>query len=115
MLLKCMPSMPAQDAVEYFQHLLDIIARSERASADRLGGAAAAQPPPPTAAAFQFAIEDRIACRESGRVSYKRTPANVLPLDIDPAAATNSAELEEYRVRCSIFAGLVLRSATFRD
>ena len=37
-------------------------------------------------------------CAESGRVSYRRTPSNVLALDIDPAAATNSGELEEYQV-----------------
>jgi ubiquitin carboxyl-terminal hydrolase 5/13 len=85
----------AQDAAEYFQHLLEVMSRSERAAAQRLGAPSAA----PTAAAFQFAIEDRIECGESGRVSYTRTPANMLALDIDVHAATNRDELEEYQVR----------------
>ena len=89
--------MPAaQDAVEYFQHLLEVMTRSERASANRLGDGAHALAS--TSAAFQFAVEDRVRCAESGFVSYKRTPANVLALDIDPGAATNTDELEEYQV-----------------
>lgn len=90
------PLMPIQDAVEYFQHLLEVMARSERASGGRLGDNVPDLAP--TSAAFQFAVEDRVRCAESGRVSYRRTPSNVLALDIDPAAATNSGELEEYQV-----------------
>ena len=43
-------------------------------------------------------VEDRTECRESGAVSYKRDVANVLALEIDPAAATNKEELDEYKV-----------------
>lgn len=43
-------------------------------------------------------VEDRTECRESSAVSYKRDVANVLALEIDPAAATNKEELEEYKV-----------------
>ena len=43
-------------------------------------------------------MEDRTECRESGAVSYKRDVANVLALEIDPAAATNKEELGEYQV-----------------
>ena len=44
-----------QDAVEYFQHLLDIINRTERGAAERLGGDGV----PPTAAAFTFLVSLR--------------------------------------------------------
>lgn len=44
-------------------------------------------------------VEDRTECRESGAVSYKRDVANVLALEIDPAAATNKEELDEYKVQ----------------
>ena len=83
-----------QDAVEYFQHLLEVLSRAERSAGQRLGPAATK----PTAAAFRFQVEDRVQCSESGRVSYRRTPQNVLALDIDPEAATNKDELEEYKV-----------------
>ena len=43
-------------------------------------------------------VEDRTECRESGAISYKRDVANVLALEIDPAAATNKEELDEYKV-----------------
>ena len=43
-------------------------------------------------------MEDRTECQESGAVSYKRDVANVLALEIDPAAATNKEELDEYQV-----------------
>jgi hypothetical protein len=94
----------AQDAVEYFQHLLEVMTRAERAAGGRLSSPGE----PPTAAAFGFQVEDRVQCSESGRVSYKRTPANVLSLDIDPDAATNKDELDEYKVggsACSAHAG----------
>lgn len=90
-----------QDAVEYFQHLLEVLSRAERAAGQRLGPAGNVQ----TAAAFSFQVEDRVQCSESGRVSYKGTPQNVLALDIDPQAATNKEELEDYKVgrqACSI-------------
>ncbi|EIE18246.1 ubiquitinyl hydrolase [Coccomyxa subellipsoidea C-169] len=83
-----------QDAVEYFQHLLEVLSRAERSTGQRLGPAA----PQPTATAFGFQVEDRVQCSESGRVSYRRTPQNVLALDIDPQAAINKQELED--VKC---------------
>jgi len=43
-------------------------------------------------------VEDRTECRESGAVSYKRDVANMLALEIDPAAATNKEKLDEYQV-----------------
>ncbi|CAL5228914.1 g12137 [Coccomyxa viridis] len=84
-----------QDAVEYFQHLLNIINRTEHGAAARLGGASL----PPTAAAFTYLVEERTECRESGAVSYKRDVTNVLALEIDPAAATNKEQLDQYQER----------------
>jgi hypothetical protein len=43
-------------------------------------------------------VEDRTECRESGAVSYKRDVANVLALEVDPAAATNKEELDVHKV-----------------
>lgn len=90
--------IPAQDAVEYFQYLLEVMSRAERAAGQRLAPPGAL----PTAAAFNFRIEDRVQCSESGAVSYKHTPANVLPLYIDLAAATNKEELEVYKARIEL-------------
>ncbi len=80
--------------MEYFQHLLDVLSRAERSAGERLGPAAGQ----PTAAAFGFQVEDRVQCSETGRVSYRRTPQNVMALDIDLEAAVNKEELEEYKV-----------------
>ncbi|BDA47746.1 Ubiquitin carboxyl-terminal hydrolase 5 [Coccomyxa sp. Obi] len=97
-----------QDAVEYFQHLLDVLSRAERSVGDRLGPAAGL----PTVAAFGFQVEDRVQCSETGRVSYRRTPQNVMALDIDPEAATNKEELEEYKERTAKRAKLKEEDAT---
>lgn len=87
--------VPLQDAREYFQYLLEVMTRAERSSMQRLG-----QPlQPPTAHAFQFELEDRIQCVESGRLSYKRSLTNVLAMDIPVDAATNKEELEDFQVQ----------------
>lgn len=84
-----------QDAREYFQYLLDVMTRSERTSMQRLG-----RPnQPPTADAFNFELEDRIQCLETGRLSYKRSLTNVLAMDIPVDAATNKDELEDFQER----------------
>ena len=49
-------------------------------------------------------MEDRTECRESGAVSYKRDVANMLALEIDPAAATNKEKLDEYKVSLQLSA-----------
>ncbi len=56
-------SMHQQDAVEYVQHLLDVMTRAEHASGTRLGAAGGGEA---TAAMFQFELEDRTQCVESG-------------------------------------------------
>ena len=50
--------LTAQDAVEYFQYLLEIISRTEHSAAARLGGADV----PPTAAAFTFLASSSLSC-----------------------------------------------------
>jgi hypothetical protein len=54
---------------------------------------------PPTAAAFSFELEDRIQCLGSGRASYRRSPARMLPLDIPLEAAVNRAEVADFKER----------------
>lgn len=54
---------------------------------------------PATADTFKFELEDRVQCLETSRVSYKRSLANILALDIPMDAATNKDELEDFEVR----------------
>ena len=84
-----------QDAVEYFQHLLEVMTRAERAGKARMGGAAAA----PTAAQFEFEFEERVRCEESGGVRYVTRKDNVFSLDVPLDAATNVAEVAEFKER----------------
>lgn len=84
-----------QDAVEYFQHLLELITRSEHSNSERL----ALNEQPPAATAFNFKVEDRIQCMESGRVSYRQVVSNVLSLEIPLDAVTNQAEVDSYKHR----------------
>lgn len=84
-----------QDAVEYFQHLLETMTRAEFAAKDRLAGA----PGGPTAAQFEFDVEERVACVESGAVKYNVRKENVLPLMVPVDAATNAAALAEFEER----------------
>uniref|UniRef100_A0A061RBY0 Ubiquitin carboxyl-terminal hydrolase n=1 Tax=Tetraselmis sp. GSL018 TaxID=582737 RepID=A0A061RBY0_9CHLO len=85
-----------QDACEYFQHLLSLLERSEHAVGPRLGSCPLV---PSTPALYQFAMEDRIQCKESGFVSYKKNTCNVLGLNIPLHAATNLEEMEAYKER----------------
>lgn len=84
-----------QDAVEYFQHLLEVMTRAERAGKARMGGDAAA----PTAAQFEFEFEERVRCEESGGVRYVTRKDNVFSLDVPLDAATNVAEVAEFKER----------------
>jgi len=85
-----------QDACEYFQHLLALLERVEHAEGARLGAC-------PTVSSsvqlYQFATEDRIQCKESGFLSYKKNTSNVLGLNIPLEDAINRDELEAYKER----------------
>jgi hypothetical protein len=89
----------AQDAADFLQHLLEVSTRAERGVGARLGGGCGATARGHTADVFRFEFEDRIACSESGRVSYRRDPDLIWKLDIPLEAATNKNELRVYRVR----------------
>lgn len=70
----------AQDAEEFLVHLLDALLKAERrAASGQLPGADAAPAPRDL---FEFELEDRIQCTVSGRVSYKRSKALVLGLNV---------------------------------
>ncbi|KAK3270733.1 ubiquitin-specific protease ubp14 [Cymbomonas tetramitiformis] len=84
-----------QDASEYFQHVLELVARSERAAT----GPAALSELPSTSSFFTFELEDRIQCVESGMVSYKTRTENTLGLEIPVEAATNLSEVEQFKER----------------
>jgi ubiquitin carboxyl-terminal hydrolase 5/13 len=75
-----------QDAFLFFSHLLDAIARSERASADRLPPASHA---PPCSSLFMFDMQTRTQCSTTGAVSYQQAPCCGLPLGVPVEAATN--------------------------
>ena len=50
-----------------------------------------------TAAQFEFEVEERIQCVESGKVRYVTRRENVLPLEVPVDAATNKLEVERER------------------
>lgn len=85
-----------QDAVEYFQHLLELMTKEEKVHKDRLG--TALDLPPFTADSFTFKTEDRIQCLQTKAVSYSTGITTNIGLVIPLEEATNSAELEEYKV-----------------
>ena len=55
---QCRPDDSAQDALEYFQHLLELMTRAERAAGSRLGGGDISAAGP-SAEVFSFQLEDR--------------------------------------------------------
>lgn len=85
-----------QDACEYFQYLLSKMECAEHAGGSRLG------PCPHVSSSvqlYQFATEDKVLCKESGFVSYKKNITNVLGLNIPLEDAVNRDELEAYKER----------------
>jgi hypothetical protein len=54
---------------------------------------------PPSLSSFAFELEDRVQCMDSGRVSYRRQGARLLPLDIPLDAAVNSGEVASFKER----------------
>lgn len=77
-----------QDVREYFEHLLELLAKAEKAVGSRGAAAAMAEAmgvPLPGAGAraavaglFAFETESRVRCGESGAVAYARDRNNVL-------------------------------------
>ena len=90
-----------QDAVEYFQHLLEVMTRAERNDVrDRLGTQAREEREIVLSAKqFEFDVEEKVTCAVSGAVRYVRRRENVLPLEVPVDAATNAREIEAERER----------------
>ncbi|KAK9828336.1 hypothetical protein WJX74_009732 [Apatococcus lobatus] len=90
-----------QDAEEYFQHMLEVMTRAERAAGVRLSSSDASNgaSAEPTARAFQWQSEDRIQCSQSGCVSYPTATTSTLSLTIPVESATNKAELNAFKER----------------
>ena len=83
-----------QDAVEYFQHLLEVMTRAERAETRRTRAIDGLKF---TASQFEFEVEERVACVESGKVRYVTRRENVLPLEVPVDLATNKEEVDRER------------------
>lgn len=87
-----------QDASEFFQYFLEIIANAEqmghnRFSSDREAGSK----PVSTQALFGFMLEERIEDCQSKKFKYMSRAENTLSLTIDTDAATNKAQYYEFR------------------
>ena len=83
-----------QDAVEYFQHLLEVMTRAERKDAERLG---TKDDDKRSARRFEFDVEEKTTCAVSGSVRYVKRRENVLPLEVSVSSATNLREIEAER------------------
>ena len=83
-----------QDAVEYFQHLLEVMTRAERKDAERLGTKDDGKR---SARRFEFDVEEKTTCAVSGSVRYVKRRENVLPLEVSVSSATNLREIEAER------------------
>ncbi|XP_029116271.1 ubiquitin carboxyl-terminal hydrolase 14 isoform X2 [Elaeis guineensis] len=77
-------SMRQQDALEFFQHLLDQVERAN-----------AAKPELDPTRSFKFIIEERLQC-PSGKVAYNKRTDNIISLIIPLHEATNKEQLEAF-------------------
>nr|XP_029122687.1 ubiquitin carboxyl-terminal hydrolase 14 isoform X2 [Elaeis guineensis] len=77
-------SMRQQDALEFFQHLLDQV---ERANAEK--------PEFEPSRSFKFIVEERLQC-PSGKVAYNKRTDNILSLNIPLHEAMNKDQLEVF-------------------
>lgn len=74
-----------QDALEYFQHILDQIERCHTSNAQ--------QDP---SRSFKFFVEERIMCSSSGKVKYNKRTDNVLSLNIPLQSSVNKDEVSAF-------------------
>ncbi|KAI9911296.1 hypothetical protein PsorP6_009052 [Peronosclerospora sorghi] len=91
-----------QDAVEYLQHLLDVMTRAERVGANRLGPLLpddrATSQELPTENLFKFKLQDRVQCLASQKVRYVTREELMLQVQIPLDAATNASQVSAYHV-----------------
>jgi ubiquitin carboxyl-terminal hydrolase 5/13 len=89
-----------QDAIEYFQYLIDYMNRSERVASNRIGALIEGSDVSlPTSSLFKFCFEDRVQCLQSNKVKYVSREDCFLQLQIPVEQATNSSQVKEYQVR----------------
>eukprot|EP00123_Amoebidium_parasiticum_P018329 comp24172_c0_seq1/m.44156 comp24172_c0_seq1/g.44156 ORF comp24172_c0_seq1/g.44156 comp24172_c0_seq1/m.44156 type:complete len:877 (-) comp24172_c0_seq1:625-3255(-) len=81
-------TMRQQDALEFFQYLMETIRRKERAIT---------RGDVDPSDAFRFEFEERLVCGSTGQVRYSPREDNILSLGIPLDQATNIAEVTEYQ------------------
>lgn len=74
-----------QDALEYFQHLIDQVERCHTSNHQE-----------DPSRSFKFCVEERILCSSSGKVKYNRRADNVLSLNISLQAAVNKDQVSAF-------------------
>mmetsp|Transcript_1729 Transcript_1729/g.5222 ORF Transcript_1729/g.5222 Transcript_1729/m.5222 type:complete len:830 (+) Transcript_1729:24-2513(+) len=87
-----------QDAMDFFQYLMELLTRAERVAGDRLysrGDKAENR----SEDLFRFQIEERLEDNQSGNVKYTSRTENVLSLVIPTEAAENIEVVREYEER----------------
>jgi ubiquitin carboxyl-terminal hydrolase 5/13 len=90
-----------QDASEYFQFLLDVLARCERTAMPRLTGSVNSEP---TSALFTYAMEHRVEDASSHRVKYTSGPSDVdnlleLRIPVEVAVPVATAAVDEVEAK----------------
>lgn len=85
-----------QDALEYLQHLLSAIRRSERNSSDAGAGAG------DVSKLFDFTLQEKLKCMQSGKFRLRSIVNNVLSLSIPVERAVNASAVEEYQLQSRI-------------
>eukprot|EP00189_Rhodosorus_marinus_P011035 CAMPEP_0184740530 /NCGR_PEP_ID=MMETSP0315-20130426/3515_1 /TAXON_ID=101924 /ORGANISM="Rhodosorus marinus, Strain UTEX LB 2760" /LENGTH=798 /DNA_ID=CAMNT_0027210223 /DNA_START=93 /DNA_END=2486 /DNA_ORIENTATION=- len=83
-----------QDAMEFYQHLLDQIFKAERVGSSRWN-----EDPGLTSDLFKLELEERLEDTQSKQVQYRKRSDNVLPIFITTDAAVNKEVFEEYEMR----------------
>ncbi|KAL9651603.1 hypothetical protein ABK040_001548 [Willaertia magna] len=81
-------TMRQQDAVEFYQYLLQLIEREDK----RLGTQNSS-----VINLFNYKVEERIQCSESSKVKYTYRSDNIVSLPVPLEAAINKEEYEAYR------------------
>ena len=82
-----------QDALEYFAHLLEFIARQEHARGDKDVNGQVVQDP---TNALRFGMETRFECSSSGQVGYSTAVQPYLTVPVPFSQALNRSEFEAY-------------------
>jgi ubiquitin carboxyl-terminal hydrolase 5/13 len=82
-----------QDSLEFFTHLLELIARNEHARGDV---DVAGLPTPDPTSVFRFSGETRFECGITGQVGYKNSIQPYVTVPVPLANASNASEVAAY-------------------